>query len=67
MLQTEYPPHFKNVTLRITETRQVKLSDPTAAHMYNVLFKRIMDRLKLVQIRRNHYMPEKANLIEHLK
>jgi len=68
LLHLESISPFADEAVRITLTfkRQVGYGEQEAVSQYNVLFRRVMQQLKMVQMRRNFYNPAQAAKIpEH--
>ena len=55
------------VRLTITLKHQKKMADRSCTQFYNVLFRRIMNTLKMVQMNKNYYDPTKAMMVPQHK
>ena len=66
-LEAVHSSDGSTVRLTITLKHQKKMADRSCTQFYNVLFRRIMNTLKMVQMNKNYYDPTKAMMVPQHK
>ena len=65
--QAEHPLDSSKVQLTVTLKHVKKLNDSKSIQFYNVLFRRIMHTLKMVQMNKNYYDPRAGHMVPQHK